>query len=96
MWVLTLLAPQLPAGLLLTLAVAAALAAAGLLLAGGADGVGRAGTLRRVAARGVVIGCLAAVTVTCATAAVRAQTRAASPLMGSRSSGGATRSSAPV
>lgn len=77
-WVLTLLAPQLPVGLLLTLAVVATLGAAGLLLAGGP---GRAGTLRGVAVRGVVIGCLAAVTVTGAAAAVRAQARAASPLL---------------
>ncbi|MCZ2804690.1 ComEC/Rec2 family competence protein [Modestobacter sp. VKM Ac-2983] len=77
-WVLTLLAPHLPTRLLLALAAASALGAAGLLLAGRSH---RAGALRQVAARGVVIGCLAAVTVTGATAAVRAQARAAAPLL---------------
>ncbi|MCZ2814984.1 ComEC/Rec2 family competence protein [Modestobacter sp. VKM Ac-2984] len=75
-WVLTLLAPHLPAGLLLALAAASALGAAGLLLAGRSHGA-----RRQLAARGVVIGCLAAVTVTGATSAVRAQARAAAPLL---------------
>ncbi|MCZ2837028.1 DNA polymerase III subunit delta [Modestobacter sp. VKM Ac-2985] len=77
-WVLTLLAPHLPVGLLLALAAASALGAAALLLAGRSH---RAVVRRQVAARGVVIGCLAAVTVTGATSAVRAQARAAAPLL---------------
>jgi competence protein ComEC len=74
-WLLTLVAPHAPVRLLLTTAAVGALGGAAVLA-----GNRRATTVRRAGVASVLLGCLAAVTLTGAAAAVRGHARAVSPL----------------